>query len=413
MLNAHPSLRLADLMLHRYRDPLRGLCEGQNVTTAFNARAALYRLCCALRQTEQQHRVVLLPAFHCTTVVDAVIRAGFRPVFYRIRPDLTIDYADLIAKTRLGVTAVLVIHYCGFPADLKPLLAERQSGAKWHLIEDWAHSFVDAATMQLTGGIGDFAVFSFYKLLPMQVGGGLRINVKDFSIDPASRRIGFRDGTVLTKRLFEQVVNNLGDGVIKRAYAKAERIRVARKLGARRTISPARAQTPESVAAAGVPDAQYAFSARQAETRLPWIARLVFGVSDLRSIATSRSTNYQSWSEYLIEQRGLEKIFPQLPGNVCPWAYPVRLPDRANWDQLLRAQNVPLFTFGETLHPTVHETDSATLRDALMLSRELLLLGVHQGLALEQIRRASTIVNWSLREPPVERIRTAFASTQC
>jgi perosamine synthetase len=397
MLSPHSSLRFADLRLLHYHNPEQWLSHGQRVATTYSARAALYQLCRALVSKRSKGDVILLPAFHCATLVEAVVRAGLRPLFYRICPDLTIDYADLIEKSRRGVVAVLVIHYYGFPADLGPLIAEQRSGAGWFLIEDCAHSFIDATSLNLNGSGGDFAVFSFYKLLPMQVGGGLRINLKDFSFNAETRSLSIKDALVLTKRLAEEVIDNLDDGIFKRTYSRLERRRVARRQLRRRTGIVPKFETAETLPPVTSQHAIYGFSERLAESRLPWMARAIFGMCDLSGMVAARRSNYQLWTMELHEQVGIIPLLPRLLASVCPWAYPVRIRDRSQWDQRMRAQEVPLFTFGESLHPTVYESDPATLRDALELSNELLSFGVHQGLTGDQIRLASRVVNYSLR----------------
>jgi perosamine synthetase len=394
MLNPHPSLCLADLRPLRYRDPARWLWSRHRVLTCYNARAALYQLCHALPR--ERSRCILLPAFHCISIVEAVLRAGFTPLYYRIRPDLTIDYEDLIAKSRRGVAAVLVIHYGGFPADLEPLLAEKRSGAEWLLIEDCAHSFVDASTGELTGGQGEFAIFSFYKLLPMHVGGGIRINVDGFAFHAADRPLGFKEGLILAKRLVEEVIDNAPESFISRVYTGLERMRVQRRLRRLGTVSTQPAE-PLAVgsSSAGAVDL-HPFSQELAVTRLPLMSRRIMGMSDLRAMIDSRRNNYQIWVDELDEQHSIHKIYPRIPANVCPWAFPVRMRERSLWDHRLRARNVPLFTFGETLHRTVYESDMATVRDAVTLSNEVLMLGVHQGLAADKVRAAAQLINQCL-----------------
>lgn len=49
---------------------------------------------------------------------------------------------------------------------------------------------------------------------------------------------------------------------------------------------------------------------------------------------------------------GVTPLIKTLPSNACPWAFPVLLEKRSELASLLRKNGVPLFTFGETLHPS-------------------------------------------------------------
>ena len=121
-----------------------------------------------------------MPAFHCVTAVEPIVRAGYTPLFYKINEDLSIDYEDLCAKLSSDIAAVVVINYFGFPADIEGILALREK-YDYYVIDDWAHSFLDAKSQKLTGDKGDMAIFSFRKLVPSYAGGGLRINSEAFT----------------------------------------------------------------------------------------------------------------------------------------------------------------------------------------------------------------------------------------
>lgn len=380
MINPHATLRRKDVRPFQYSDP-NGFLFGDNlVRTTYNARAALYQLFRGL-DVEPERRTVLLPAFHCTTVVEAVVRAGYRPVYFRIRPDLSIDFDDLFRKAAAGVAAVLAIHYFGFPADIAPLVEARRRGAQWFLIEDWAHSFLKGSTLQLTGELGDFSVYSFYKLVPSHVGGGYRVNV-DASFESSSHPVGSRDVLILCKRLIEELIENSSSGSIKRLYVAVERARASMR---KRPVG----QTPDE------PSNQQQYPTRNdlLSAELPALSRWILGMCDLTKMVSKRQANYRLWTANLQERPGLQKLYPQLPDDVCPWAYPVLLTERSQLDYRMRRDNVPLFTFGETLHPTVYDGDSDTVNDAVYLANTLLMFGVHQGLAEHQLLSAAQTVN--------------------
>lgn len=374
MLNPHPSLRLRDLALRGGRRHIARLQPGESLTFTYQARSAIFQFCRSLPNNGEG--LVLVPAFHCPTVVEPILRAGCRVAFYRIHKDLSIDYEDLVRKVQQGVMAVLVIHYCGFPVDLSPILATRGDN-KWFLIEDWSHSFLDARSNSLTGGEGDCAVYSFYKQVPTFVGGGLRITRPGFTVPKPTGRPGIRSSLVILKRLVEQAVENSDATYVQKLFLALERKRI---------------ETFRKPTVDAAPD-NYEFDENLANSGMPALSKAVLDLSDWPLIVRRRRELYRIWAESLRTHPGLEKVFDALPESVCPWAFPVLMDERARYDYQLRARGVPLFTFGETLHPLLAQSDPAAREDAQFLSRNLLMLSVDQRLSDEVIAQCCRIVN--------------------
>ena len=113
---------------------------------------------------------VLMPAFHCASMIEPLSVVGAEPVFYRINDDLTIDLDDVRSKLTPSVKAILATHYFGFP---QPLAALREfcDGAGIALIEDCAHSFFGNFAGRPVGSYGDFAIASPRKFFPVPDGG--------------------------------------------------------------------------------------------------------------------------------------------------------------------------------------------------------------------------------------------------
>jgi dTDP-4-amino-4,6-dideoxygalactose transaminase len=62
-------------------------------------------------------------------------------------------------------------------------------------------------------------------------------------------------------------------------------------------------------------------------------------------------------------------------------------------EQRLRALGVPLFTFGEILHPLLETSQDDARKDAEFLSRRLMLLPVHSQLGEEDVRGFAETIN--------------------
>jgi perosamine synthetase len=365
-----PTLRLRDV-LAKPNPKVRNLLKAANVYYTCNARGALYQLLRAF--PAEKGRVILVPAFHCVTAVEPIIRAGYTPLFYKINEDLSLDYNDLYAKLSSDIAAVIVINYFGFPAQLDGILALREK-YDYYVIEDWAHSFLNAAT-ELTGEKGDMAIFSFRKLVPSYAGGGFRINDDEFACGFSLSPIGPRWSIIILKRLAEEIIENSGDGIVRSAFRYVETKRVNRKQ-----------KQPPLVA--GVTSGLNGSSVSHddlATAELPWFSKAILHLSDLGSIISTRRRNYRLLDEHLEENTYIHKVLPPLSDHVCPWAYPVWVTDRSKYDHQLRKLEVPVFTFGEVLHPLVYKSDHSVLAPAHALAKNLVMIPVHQNLAEDAI----------------------------
>lgn len=378
----HPSLRFSDLGLPSSKSRLEAIAESRSIVKFFNARAALFHVFLQLKTTRRSR--VLMPAFHCVSMVEPAICAGLTVSYYRIDRHLQIDVQDVLAQAGEDVCGFVFVDFFGFAANVDVLLPElRRRGVA--VIEDRSHSFLQSRPFGLAGGRGDFTVYSFAKLVPCGVGGGLRIQDRPFAL-PALHRPALGDSLVRNKRLLEQTILSASTrSPARRAYVALEAARVRR----RRRVT-ARRQTPgEAQGQIGKGEATHdfgdlGFNVSHAWTRMPALPRWVLGAADLPSIVAARRRNYQIYVEILGAPEAPPSIFPQLDDAVCPWAYPIIVADRAQHDQRLRSRGVPVWTFGDLLHPDLERVATrAALEDARHLSKQVLCLPVHQGLPPE------------------------------
>jgi dTDP-4-amino-4,6-dideoxygalactose transaminase len=381
MLTPHPTLRSSNVFARIKNDP-RALCIRDTLHLTYNARGALHQLLRII--PEHKGNVVLLPAFHCTALVEPVAHSRFEAVFYRIKPDLSIDVDDLRAKLTSKVALIVAVHFFGFPTDLTALFELRER-CGCYLLEDCAHSFLTLDAGHPIGTRGDFSIYSYYKTVPSLFGGGLRVNSRQLDVPPPYKTISLRDSAIIGKRLIEQMVENAEDGVLKRSFQYIETRRVARKRIAR--------TGDESAPVSDFIDNPYLFREDFALAKMPALAKRIVMSADWQSIVTTRRRNYELLSATLKDNALLQRLSPNLPSDVCPWAYPVLLQDRTRFEHQLRSLDVPLFTFGEVLHPLLQRSDLSTRSDAENLSRQLLALPVHQNLSAQDVIHYAELIN--------------------
>ncbi|MGH8546018.1 MAG: DegT/DnrJ/EryC1/StrS family aminotransferase [Gammaproteobacteria bacterium] len=377
MAAAEPTLRLDDL---RGRGGIQQASLGltNSLTLTYNGRGAIYQLLQALDRRGRD--TVLVPAFHCPTVVDPALAAGWRVRFYRIDQQLSIDANDFAGRIDRRVAAVLVINYLGFPSNLEAIADVcRRSGIV--VIEDCSHSFLMANPLRLAGERGDAATYSFWKTVPSLVGGGIRINV-DFlrsTFPPGS--IPIPDSVRRIKWLLEQVIDNSSSSPLRLGVQRLESMRRRMKRANSRPIDEVVRKL----------QFEYPFDPVLATAGMPWSARMILNRVDLDAVCSQRRDHYQNYASLLDDTSTMRRLNPRLPDRICPWAFPVLLESRSEIDYKLRENGVPLFTFGETLHPAVQKrgaVDEHTRSVTDYLSNCLLCLAVHQNLDSDTVRDA-------------------------
>ena len=127
--------------------------------------------------------VVLLPAYigwsprEGSGVLDPITALGARIAFNRVDGFVRIDLDHLERALKASrPKAVLPIHFFGFcdPQYAEAVALARQEGAL--VLEDEAHAMFSDLVGGHCGRLGDAAVFSLHKLLPVPNGGVLVVN---------------------------------------------------------------------------------------------------------------------------------------------------------------------------------------------------------------------------------------------
>jgi perosamine synthetase len=169
----------------RVRSPLPSVDELPQVvyTTSGHAAIALALRVLGCRAGDR----VLVPTYHCPTMISPVVLLGAVPVFYPLTADGE-PSMDWLAQHAEDVRAMLVAHYFGFVHSL----AESRAFCDARgiaLVEDCAHAFFGAAGDRPVGSWGDLAIASLTKFFPVPAGGCLvsgRRQLPDLALRPPS-----------------------------------------------------------------------------------------------------------------------------------------------------------------------------------------------------------------------------------
>lgn len=359
-----------------------GLEGSARVRLTHSGRGAIYQYFAGLRQSgnpKGSRRVVLVPAFHCPTVVDPILHAGYEVRFYAIDADMRIDVEDFLRKLDAGVAAAVFIRFFGFAeTDLRLVAACRTAGAR--IVEDCCHSFLSANPVRLAHSGADATMYSFWKLAPSLVGGGVLLNAYEQAPTlPPQAAPSARDSKARMKQLGRQLLErplDLAARVLKRGSHNATAL-----------ASPA-IRKPA--------DQAYPYDRAASSWRMPRSAKRILACADLEHIVGARRRNYQRLASALRPTPHLSVMRRSLAEDTCPWGLPVLLHKRAERDYMIRSRGVPLFTFGEVLHPLLfsqHVSERAMLESARFLSDTMLVFAIHQELSETQLERFAAEIN--------------------
>lgn len=316
---------------------------------------------------------VLVPAYHSASMVPPVLWRGAEPVFYRVRPDASVDLDDLAAKIGAGTRAVMVTHYFGFPQDMAPIraLCDARGIA---LIEDCAHCFIGEQGGRPVGAWGDYAIASSMKFLPIYEGGAL-VSARH-SLDKVvlqSAGAGFEAKVAL---------NSLERGF---AYGRLAGVRAALWLPLRakgmlwglvRRSGTVPALAPDSS------DSSFNFDPAWVNKRSSLFARAMLKLAAPGRIAALRRSHYARLEAAVQGLPGVRPLHPRLPDGACPWVFPLLADDPEALAARLKTLGVPLTRFGMPQWPGV---DAGTCANSAMLARHVLALPCHQELIESEI----------------------------
>lgn len=324
---------------------------------------------------------VLVPAYHCTSMIEPVVWTGASPVFYRIHNDTSVDLNDIENKIDSTTKAIIVTHYFGFPQNMN-LIRSFCDRYGLTLIEDCAHSFFGVFNSQAIGSVGDYAIASAMKFFPIYDGGILassKNNVSTINLKPAGWRFHIKTTLNNMEYSFE--------------YRRFPLLRIVLKLPFYikdlfwKKIKT-RKESSEQSLGPGASDGAYEFDPKWLYTPTSFSSRLILSTSSKAHVTGLRQRNYNILHNALSDLKGCIPLFRELPNDVIPYIYPLLVDYPEKVFPILKKKGVPILRFGELLWP---DMDTTICDNTMVLSRKLLQFPVHQELKLLEI-------NWMITE---------------
>lgn len=272
-------------------------------------------------------RMVLLPSYHCRTIVESALFLGADVCFYPMTEDLRPDFLALRGLI-LGksVKALLLTHYFGFPNALH----EARSFCSEHgiaLIEDCAHAFYGEHLGQALGTVGDYSIASAWKFLPVRGGAVLRDNIgtaqaSALTLQPWVSEFkavaGIVEAQLRRKSLLPEIY---ADNIVNRALeiASAPPSKVV-------TQGDPESFRPDLVNVAGLRASRWLTAQYPHEYSI-----------------TQRRKNYLRWLDGVAGMPGIEPLFPSLPNGVVPYAFPLLTDTKGLAFHALRLAGFPIW----------------------------------------------------------------------
>jgi len=327
---------------------------------------------------------VLIPAFHCESMVSPIRWRNASAVFYQIQLNTTINLADIEARITSRTKAVLATHYFGFMQDFRPL---RELCDKYNLvfIEDCAHAFFGSIENVKVGDLGDFAIASTMKFFPLY-DGGLLVSNRHSLADVECSAPGF---STELKSLFNTLEKSI-------AYKRLGILgRILDQLMSVKTLlwkllkSSSNLQTSGPASSEGA----YHLDEQWIHVATTKVSNKILDHSDCDRICSTRRSNYIRLHQALSCLPGVRPLFPALTEHCVPLVYPLYFEQPLHHFNTLKQQGVPIWRFGEFLDPQVNDSDFA---DSIELSQHIFQFPCHQELLNSEL-------NWM-----IERIQSSL-----
>ena len=308
-------------------------------------------------------KAVLLPAYHCRTIVESVLHLGAEARFYSMQENLKPDFVSLKKLIADGtVRAVLLTHYFGFP---NALIETKQfcDNVGVRLIEDCAHAFYGEHEGHVLGTVGDYAVASAWKYLPLRDGAFLRDNT------PQQR------ASVRLKRASLNCELKALIGALKTWFLREGK---PSKLPAVDFES----LTEHALEVASYPKVvihplEVQFHPHQVEMSGLRFSRWLVSHANHQRVIERRRENYLYWLKCIADIPAVKPLFSTLPDGVTPYAFPLITDSAGLAFHLLKLAGVPIWRWEDVVKTECEVSQNYRLR--------LLQLPCHQDLTKAQI----------------------------
>lgn len=334
---------------------------------------------------------VLVPTYHCPTMVAPVVEAGLEPQFYPLdaQGEPRLDAIDASPGER--PRAMFVAHYFGLPRSLAKVHAWCRA-RDVVLVEDCAHSFFGMAGERPVGAWGDYAVASIAKFFPVPEGGLLATASRSWS-PMLLQRCAWQDEV---KAAWDVMHRAHQHGRFRKLAAVTSALVRLRGLLGRPSVEP-RSQVATQVASPG-DDIIQGCDMGRIRQRATLVARWLYQRLDSATLVQRRQQNFARLARGLAGVSGV--TVPSLAGldQRAPYVLPLDVHDPARADHLytsLRLAGMPVYRWDRLWPGTPIDIGDTGIR----WSRSMVQFLCHQSLDNADIDRVVAAARERLLDP--------------
>jgi perosamine synthetase len=318
---------------------------------------------------------VLLPSYHCSSMIEPIIVTGANPVFYKINSDTSVDFDDIEKKIDRLTKLLMVTNYFGFPQDLSRI----RKFCDVHnimLLEDCAHSFFGVFDGRPLGSFGNYAIASAMKFFPIYDGGCLISSIHNLNeVKLEKVGIGFEIKSAINaiEKCFEydrlkyikklmfipMEIKNIIWNEIKKNMP-VEKI----------SLGP------------GASDGGFQIENKWLKKRSTIFSKFIIKNASKSRIIANRRNNYIAIQSALEGSTTCHPLFPELPAGVVPYVFPLISNNPEKHFKLLKSAGIPVIRFGEFLW---EDKGSEICKVSVNLSRRVMQLPCHQELSSSEL----------------------------
>ncbi len=317
---------------------------------------------------------ILMPAYHCTSMIDPVIWLKAIPSFYQITEAVEVDLSNLRQMIDEKTKALLVTHYFGFH---QPIARLRAFCDENHiaLIEDCAHALFGTNDGLPIGGYGDYSVASSMKFLPVYDGGILASSNNEIS--------GIK--TISAGPLFEiKAALNMVEKAIEYGRLSLLKPFIKWPLALKDMLwkfAKSDEQNKSNLGPASS-DGGYGFDPAWVSKKMSLASKYVLKHANQERLVEKRRKNYALLEKAFSNVDGVTSLYSKLPDNVVPYVFPLLVHEPEAIFIELKQLGVPILRFGEFLWDGV---DESVCPVSVNLSRRVFQLPCHQELKLKEL----------------------------
>jgi len=321
---------------------------------------------------------VLVPTYHCPTMVAPIVALGAEALFYPINDHGAPQMDWVAAHATDQVRAMLVPHFFGLP---QPLAQVRQwcqtHGVR--LIEDCAHAMFGDSEGHPVGSTGDFAIASLTKFLPVSEGGVL---VNHLAM-PKPAVLTALSAKAQLKAAFDMVHTSVNFGrlpLLAPLFDLAARLRQGLARQAPVAVMPPAESTDTQAGDS------FSIDTARAHQELSRVSQWMAQHAHRARIVARRREYYRYFVQAFTNTPGMRPLLPDLPDHCAPYVFPLWLDEPDPGYAELRRLQYPVSRW-DWLWPT---TPTLPQDQGKRWSHHVLQLACHQDLTRAEMARMVT-----------------------